>query len=244
MLNLFNLRHWGHLLRVMVTVSGGHLLGRAKHVHTGTGSSYPPEASELTFEQWFEFRTAQTTSSTSSTHPSLREDRFFDSSGPGGIRTPRHDASSTELGKLRLGKSTELPKMAIQPFAHNGYVYCMLLTKGAAAGLPYEEVLITGGGDGLVKLWSLQMDSNGRPQEIAALGEEDGDPVLSIIGDGTFLYSGRVDGVINVWDLETKQLLKVIKAGDTDVLALSVGRGMLFSSFVDGTVKVRCFYFG
>lgn len=141
-----------------------------------------------------------------------------------------------------MGKSSEIPRTNIQQFAHNGYVYCMLLTKGAAPTLPNDEVLITGGGDGLVKLWSLEAKANDRPQELAALGDEDGGPVLSIIEDGTFLYAGRADGVINVWDLETKQLLKVIRAGETEVSALSIGKGILFSSFIDGTIKVRRFY--
>lgn len=120
----------------------------------------------------------------------------------------------------------------------------MLLASGSAAGITYHEVLITGGGDGLIKLWSLDAEHGGRIQEIGQLGDEDGngDPVLSIALDGTFLYSGRADGIINVWDLETRQLLRSVEAADSDVSALSIGTGMLFASFVDGTVMVRRFW--
>lgn len=119
----------------------------------------------------------------------------------------------------------------------------MLLASGSAVGITTDEVLITGGGDGLIKLWSLDAEHGGRIQEIGQLGNEDGDgdPVLSIILDGTFLYSGRVDGLINVWDLEARQLVRSIQAADADVAALSIGTGMLFASFVDGTVMVRRF---
>ena len=135
----------------------------------------------------------------------------------------------------------EVPRGNVQPFAHNGYVYCMLLTTGPAAALSNDEVLITGGGDGFIKLWSLDTADDGRIHEVGKLGHEDseGDPVLSIMLDGTFLYGGRVDGQINVWDLETRQLLLNIKTTEADVAALSIGRGMLFASFADGTVMVR-----
>lgn len=117
----------------------------------------------------------------------------------------------------------------------------MLLTVGSAAALPNDEILITGGGDGFLKLWSMDPMDEGRIQEVGKLGDEDseGDPVLSIILDGTFLYGGRVDGLINVWDLETRQLLRNVKVSEADVAALSIGRGMLFASFADGTVMVR-----
>lgn len=119
----------------------------------------------------------------------------------------------------------------------------MLLAPGGVEAGQREETLITGGGDGVIKLWSLDGDDGGRPREVGILddGKESGEPVLSIVLDGTILYGGRVDGWINVWDLETKQILRNI---DTrireDVLTLSVGRGLLFAALVNGTVLVCC----
>jgi len=171
-------------------------------------------------------------------HPSLRQDRFFDSPGPGGIRTPRPQASERALlQSCSPARNLEIPKDHIRQFAHFGYVYCMLLVKGITSGLQREETLVTGGGDGVIKLWRLD---EGDLHEIGQLedGRDEGQSVLAIAIDGTFLYSGRADGEINVWDLETRQLVRMIKAHEDDVLTMTVGRGLLFSAAVDGVAKV------
>ena len=190
--------------------------------------------------EWFDLKSYNSAPTVSETHPFLRQDKFFDSPGPGGIRTPRRETSSSRLKELRLDRSLEVPRNNVQTFAHNGYVYCMLLASGAVAAAPYNEILITGGGDGFIKLWRMDAKESGDIHEFGRLGNEDyeGDSVLSIVLDGTFLYSGRVDGVIDIWDLETRQFLRSLKASDADVSALSIGRGMLFASFVDGIVMV------
>jgi len=123
----------------------------------------------------------------------------------------------------------------------------MLLAKGATSGLQREETLITGGGDGVIKLWRLDEEDSGCVHEVGQLedGRDEGQSVLTIAIDGTFLYSGRVDGEINVWDLETKQLVRIIKAHEDDILTMAVGRGLLFSAAVDGVTKVYfsvCFW--
>jgi len=116
----------------------------------------------------------------------------------------------------------------------------MLLAKGQTSGLQREETLITGGGDGVIKLWRLDEKDCGSVQEVGQLedGRDEGQSVLTIAIDGTFLYSGRVDGEINAWDLETRQLVRLIKAHDDDILTIAVGRGFLFSAAVDGMAKV------
>ena len=198
------------------------------------------QACLLTIEQWFDLKSYNSTPTVSETHPFLRQDKFFDSPGPGGIRTPRREASSSRLKEQRLDRSLEVPRNNIQTFAHNGYVYCMLLAPGSVAASPYSEILITGGGDGFIRLWWLKSEDAGHIHEFGRLGNEDneGDSVLCIILDGTFLYSGRVDGIIDIWDLETRQLLRRLKTNEADVSALSMGRGMLFASFADGIVMV------
>lgn len=52
----------------------------------------------------------------------------------------------------------------------------MLLVRGLLESSPTEEVLVTGAGDGVVKLWRLDQDE--APSEMAAL--ENGDPVLAL----------------------------------------------------------------
>jgi WD40 repeat protein len=114
----------------------------------------------------------------------------------------------------------------------------MLLAKGLRDD-PSEEVLISGGGDGAIKIWSLAK-KGGAISELHRLddGRDEGESVLSLALDGLFLYSGRLSGEINVWDLETKQLVRSLKAQTDDVLALSVGGGYLFCAGVTGVVEV------
>jgi di- and tripeptidase len=116
----------------------------------------------------------------------------------------------------------------------------MLLARGIVSDDPNEEILISGGGDGVIRLWGLNADKGGAIYEIQTLedGLEEGESVLSLALDGKFLYSGRLDGEINVWDLETYQLVRSLKTVTGDVLTLSVGGGFLFSMGVNGLVQV------
>lgn len=173
-------------------------------------------------------------------HPSFREDRFFDSLGPGGIRTPRPEFSGAPRD-AKGGQELEIDKQYIHQFAHYGYVYCMLLASGSVAGYADKEILISGGGDGVIKLWRLGQDAGGAIRELNALddGREEGNAVQSMVLDGTFLYGGRPDGEINVWDLETKQLVRSLKTNVGDVLTISIGGGFLFGAGDRGFVQVR-----
>ncbi|KAF2136470.1 uncharacterized protein K452DRAFT_329695 [Aplosporella prunicola CBS 121167] len=172
-------------------------------------------------------------------HPLLREDRFFDSLGPGGIRTPRPEPALDRPRDATGGQVLELDKQYIRQFAHYGYVYCMLLASGQVAGFPDKEVLVSGGGDGIIKLWRLDEEAGGAIRELHQLddGREEGIPVQSIVLEGTFLYAGRPNGEINVWDLETKQLVRSLKTQVGDVLALSLGGGFLFGAGDRGTIQ-------
>ena len=112
----------------------------------------------------------------------------------------------------------------------------MLLSRGLDADDVDAETLVSGGGDGIVKLWSLNSDSGALTEEIS-LEYGDGS-VLSMALDGTVLYTGRLEGDVNVWDLDTRQLIKTVKAHNADILALAVGGGLLFSGGSNGIAKV------
>ena len=113
----------------------------------------------------------------------------------------------------------------------------MLLARGLNSGRSDEETLISGGGDGTIKLWALDRGSEGAIKKPVTLENGD-DSILAMVLDGMLLYSGRLDGDINVWDLDTHQMIRRIRAHTADVLTLAVGRGLLFSGSANGFAKV------
>lgn len=172
-------------------------------------------------------------------HPSLRDDPFFDSKGPGGIQTPRPPDSDVTPKHAVGGQTLEIPRGNVMHFAHYGYVNCMLLVKEGIQEAAGQEVLITGGGDGKVKLWTLDATNEGAVEALYELddGREEGHSILTMAIDSTFLYSGRSGGEVDVWDLETHQLVRNIKAHRDDVLSVCVGGGFLFSAAVTGYIR-------
>ena len=112
----------------------------------------------------------------------------------------------------------------------------MLLARGLTDD-PGEEILISGGGDGSIKLWSIGNGKNPGPKSPISL--ENGDnSILALALDGTVLYSGRLEGDIDVWDLDTRQLIRTVKIHSTDILTLTVGHGLVFSGAANGAAKV------
>jgi di- and tripeptidase len=192
-------------------------------------------------KQWYDLKEKDTRPPPApSTHPYFREDRFFDSLGPGGVRTPRPEHYSHGPCDAKGGQTLMIDKQHIKQFAHYGYVYCMVLTQGLHFEDGSPEVLISGGGDGAIKIWALDAAKSGAIRELHNLddGREEGEPVHSLAVDGAFLYAGRVDGEVNVWDLETRQLVRNLRVKTDDVFALSVGAGHLFCAGVNGIVEV------
>lgn len=179
-------------------------------------------------------------------HPDRRNHRFFDSKAVGGgASTPRRNEDRWALIPKPL-HVLEVNDEALRNFAHNGYVYCMLMAKGPTVEVDAEaDVLISGGGDGTIKLWNLgssdkdeASDPEDHIQEIMTLGQDDAESVLSLAIDGSFLYAGKLDGVVELWDLDTAQKLRVIRAHDRDIMSLQMGWGYLWIASTDGWVSV------
>ncbi|EHA47219.1 WD repeat-containing protein [Pyricularia oryzae 70-15] len=181
----------------------------------------------------------------SAQHPDRRYHRFFDSKAVGGTSTPRRN--DDRFSMIPKAQSVlEISQGAIHQFAHFGYVYCMLISRGPTVRVGQDEdVLISGGGDGTIKLWrlahhakttdgSVQTGAEEGIEEIMVLGTDEAESVLSLAIDGSFLYSGKLDGVIELWDLDTKQKLRVIKAHDADVMTLQIRWGLLWSAAANG----------
>ncbi len=170
-------------------------------------------------------------------HPDRRNHRFFDSVQAGGTSTPR--PQNPRAGRNE-GEILEIDKAHMMHYAHYGYVYCMLLARGVTRLVESDEdVLISGGGDGTIKIWKLSQDPNQGIKEVACLGQDDAESVLSMAIDGSFLYSSKLEGVVELWDLDTKQKLRVIRAHKGDVMTLQMGWGFLLSAGSTGYARVR-----
>lgn len=116
----------------------------------------------------------------------------------------------------------------------------MLLGKSILPEAPSEEVLVSGGGDGRIILWRIDASQRGAISSIYTLedGREEGESILSLAREGSFLYSGRFDGEVNVWDLETRQLVRSLKANTGDVHTLTLGSGVLYAGGISGNIQV------
>ncbi|KAJ5721537.1 Peptidase M20 [Penicillium malachiteum] len=171
--------------------------------------------------------------STATAHPSKRTHRFFDSRGPDGTRAPRSSdgAHAVPEGGRVLTFKRDHHKL----FAHHGYVYSMLLVKGLIESAPSEEALLTGSGDGAVKLWRLGQEPGATPIQIAKL--QNGDSVLSIAVEGSLLYCGLAGGALNIWNLDSQQLVKRIVRHTGDLWAVHVIQGVAICGDATGTVK-------
>lgn len=183
-------------------------------------------------------------------HPDQRHHPFFDSKAPGGVSTPRRKDKREEL--IPKPEATlEIDRGSVGKFAHFGFVYCMIIARGPTVLVDSdEEVLISGGGDGSIKLWQIKQDEKydgyeewdaWEKREIMCLrGDDDdfGESVFSLAIDGSFLYSGKKKGVIELWDLDTKQKLRVIKGHRGDVMALQLSWGYLLSGATTGSAAV------
>ncbi|KAL7268643.1 hypothetical protein RUND412_008720 [Rhizina undulata] len=172
-------------------------------------------------------------------HPSQRIHRFFDSKGPGG-RTTLIPPDSEEACISATSSHLEIDVRHIVQYAHYGYVYCMLLIpsiqlEGIPATNGSSEMLLSGGGDGVVKLWSINPETGAIEEAQTLTGGDSG--VLSMAVKDTFLYCGLTDGEINIWDLDTFQLIRSVKAHCDDVLTMAVKGNCIFSGSASGYTR-------
>uniref|UniRef100_A0A093VIM6 Putative di-and tripeptidase DUG2 n=1 Tax=Talaromyces marneffei PM1 TaxID=1077442 RepID=A0A093VIM6_TALMA len=169
-------------------------------------------------------------------HPSQRTHRFFDSRGPGGSINPQSDDSDDPSLTDNSGKTLTFNRDQHRLFSHHGYIYCMIIVQGLIESAPSEEVLLTGSGDGSVKLWRLTHENNGAP--IPWFEVENGDDaVLSLAIEGSLLYCGLAGGALNIWNLDSQQLVKQITEHQGDLWALDIMDGIAIAGDAEGVVK-------
>ncbi|CCH44314.1 putative WD repeat-containing protein [Wickerhamomyces ciferrii] len=152
--------------------------------------------------------------------PSQRFDKFFDSKGPtGDVHPLSHRKNNGEL-KSRL---IEIPSSNIIPYAHNGFVYSMEIN---------DRTLITGGGDGEVKIWDL----NSRGLTLVKSLDND-ESVLSLTRNESFLYCGLSDGQLKVWDLNTYQQIRSIGSDTNAIMSIAATSSCIYKGTSNGVIK-------
>lgn len=173
--------------------------------------------------QWFDFHGSEADFSMKAADPSglpsRRFSKFFDSKGPGGKLAPQQKLlQKSHPSEVADGVSTqillEVPPTNVVKFAHHGYVYCMIsYTTGDG-----KELLISGSGDGSIKLWTITDES----LTVLHTFHSDGG-ILAMAKSFSFCYCGASDGQVEMYDIETRQLLRVDKSAgfDKDVTSIS-----------------------
>jgi di- and tripeptidase len=128
------------------------------------------------------------------------------------------DFSDVEIVDVPDFKSYLVREDDVITSSHFGYVYSLLL-----ADLPFlgGQVLLSGAGDGTVKIWSAQ---EGPLKEIRTLVCDSGNVVALAISDD-LLFCGCQGGEIKIWDLETFQVVRTLLSHDDDVMALITWNG-------------------
>lgn len=199
--------------------------------------------------------------------PHRRYDKFFDSLGPSGHTgspTPPtlEETSSNTIYRCcsregQMHRILEIPSENIINYAHNGFIYsiCKLCLKCSTLlgdGKKHEHVhyhdfnkstkkasecIISGGGDGISKMWSFTKDEKGNVGVKMVTPELDNEnTVLSQATEFPFLYCGLADGVIKIWDLSTKQMVSTLHTPDKyDVISISVYMDHIFAINESGT---------
>lgn len=192
--------------------------------------------------QWYKLSTDAAIKSPILTFsPGPRTHRFFDSLGPGGSTNVIHDEDGGINGLSNQGgRVLTIPNKNYLPYAHKSYIYSMLLVKGLFNHDRDEEVLITGGGDGTIKLWSIDaLSSFGLTQTTKFKNPNSN--VLSLCSRASFLYAGLSGGTAHIYNLASSQLVHKLQVGHGDVSQILMSRFSILCGTSQGWVKVDLF---
>ncbi|KAF3905204.1 Beta-TrCP [Orbilia brochopaga] len=187
--------------------------------------------------QWYDFRAKDRFPRPSlQSHPSKRSHRFFDSLGPGGSATPQPPSRTSDDVSYHESQLLEIHSSNIVQYAHYGYVYCMLLVESFSRD--GDEILVSGGGDGSIKLWEIDPATSAiRAEKSKSLSSGDCG-VLCMATRDQFLYCGLTDGEISIWDLDSQTLIRSIRGHQDDVQTMTARDNFIWSGSASGYVRV------
>lgn len=148
--------------------------------------------------------------------PSQRFDKFFDSKGSGNTsQSPTNSFTGTN-DLLKPKSLIVIPNMNIIHYAHYGFVYSLKILKdlnpltstlGEDIGEKFSNVLISGGGDGIINIWGISPDTSSLIK-LKSIDNNNSIFSMTLNTKNMQLYAGLIDGIINCWDLTTFQLIK------------------------------------
>ncbi|KAI0629895.1 Zn-dependent exopeptidase [Trametes polyzona] len=169
-------------------------------------------------------------------------------SSSSGLATPPQDGCvqgdriKTPLAVLQV------PPESVIFSAHYGYVYCMALLPSNREGsddLLYEDThdgslqLVTGSGDSTVKLWQLPYGrSQASAPQLLHTFDCGAGAVLALAVRGATVYAGCQDGLVKVWDLETRTLVRtLLVVENVDILSMSMLHSDLYVCSANGDIQ-------
>lgn len=168
----------------------------------------------------------------------VRKHRFFDSLGPGGAPTELPEADQLEgVSQVHGGGMATIPQSNYLQYAHKSYIYSIALATGLFEHNPNQEILITAGGGGTIKLWSLENLDGGRPVLLEKFKNK-GASVLSLAYKAPFLYAGLSDGVAHVYNMASRQLVQRLSMDCGDILQIQIANGSAICGTSEGWIKV------
>lgn len=181
--------------------------------------------------------------------PHRRYDKFFNSKGPTSPTsyTPLSaspDYLSREVSTLNIYDTKhythailEIPAENIIRYAHNGFIYSIVGATSIHTGLNQNndsvlELIITSSGDGISSVW--KVSKNKKSGKVVIESEQENmnneETVFSQAIEYPFLYCGLSEGIINIWDLNTGQLVSELKTPNkSDIISISVHDDCVFA---------------
>ncbi|KAL7005333.1 hypothetical protein EMMF5_005170 [Cystobasidiomycetes sp. EMM_F5] len=166
--------------------------------------------------------------------PGGRYNKFFDrrslSSSPDPSELSLEGLTQQSITDVVQSCVTIDGRNALTP-SHYGYVYAL-----TCANFDKEDVLVSGAGDGVIKLWTC--NSTGFAFR-NVLAEDDDCAVLSLASrDDATLFAGFQNGMIRVFDLHTGSGIRNLSATTDDIMSLSLLQDSCIATTSNGNLQL------